>query len=87
MTRKGRERQELFGGEAVLTITDAADGLPMTHGEAVRWLKDHELVHDLGGRAVVIWGDVLEVLRGRTPARRVEPRVDRWATVGRSPLR
>lgn len=85
MTRKAERDRPTPA--TVLGLTAAADELPMGHGAAVKWLREHELVHDLDGRQVVIWGDVLEALRGNGPPTAAQTARDRWATVGRSPLR
>lgn len=62
----------LLGASAVLSVTQAISLLPLGHAAAARWLRRNGLVRDLDGRGAVIWGDVLETLRGEEPGH--EPR-------------
>jgi hypothetical protein len=51
-----------LGAAAVLPEAQAIALLPMNDGEARRWLRYNDLVHDLEGRRVVVWGEVLEAI-------------------------
>jgi hypothetical protein len=47
----------------------------LASADAEDWLHDQGLVHPLGDRELVVWGDVLEALRnvGKRPRQPVEP--------------
>lgn len=63
------ERRAAMGPSAVLSPTKAAELLPVRETEALAWLRGKGLViedPELGD--VVIWGDVLEMLRQQRPA-------------------
>ncbi len=62
-TDAGRERVALLRDAAVLRVGTAEQLLPWSRHVARAFLEDHGLVIDVEGRKVVIWGDVLEVLR------------------------
>ena len=47
----------------MLPEAQAAILLPMNDREARCWLRHNGLVHDLEGRRVVVWGDVLAAIR------------------------
>jgi hypothetical protein len=86
LTKSGRWRVELLGAAAVLSVSDAAELLPGSHARRVAWLKARRLVRDLDGDPVVIWGEVIDVLRGdeRRAHAAIEPaRTDLWATLPR----
>jgi hypothetical protein len=51
-----------LGAAAVLPEAQAVALLPMNDREARRWLRHNGLVHDLEGRRVVVWGEVLAVI-------------------------
>ena len=71
----GRHLNRLAMGEAaILSVPQAVALLPMADPLARRWLHDHDLVHDLAGRGVVIWADVLATIRGRETRSTFEPR-------------
>jgi len=46
----------------VLPVPQAIALLPLSDKEAKEWLEENNLVHQLRGRRVVIWGDVLRQL-------------------------
>jgi hypothetical protein len=81
---------ELLGPHAVLSVFDAAGLLPGAHGGRVAWLIARNLVRDLDGDRVVIWGDVLETLRGDEARARIKPAPtvapNGWATLPRHKL-
>lgn len=52
----------------VLRVSEAARALPIRTADALGWLRSRGLVHDLLGREVVIWADVLVALREGVPA-------------------
>lgn len=60
--------------EAVLSLADVAARLPSPDPEARKWLARHELIRSLAGQQVVIWEDVLTVLRSRSPVDSAPPR-------------
>lgn len=74
-----------LGAAAVLRPSRAAELLPFDSGAALRWLRSQGLVRrvqvpdpeDAIGREleVVVWGDVLSVLRGERPQPRPRSRV------------
>jgi len=75
----------------VLSLQQAARHLPMRDKDALKWLRDRNLVRDLDGRRVIIWGDVLECLRGTTdaadtPTPPTPPRAAKPAAIPRYPL-
>lgn len=49
---------------SVVTVHDAARLLRIRKADAIAWLEQHGLIRDVDGRSRVIWGDVLDVLRG-----------------------
>lgn len=53
-----------LGAAAVVTVATATSLLPLGDKEARTWLRDRGLVRDLLGRQVVVWGDVLDALKG-----------------------
>ena len=62
-----------LGGAAVLSPSRAAELLPVRESEALRWLRDHDLVRTVPGLGeVVVWGDVVAAIQ--TPAAPAEPR-------------
>lgn len=65
--QRAAARLEL-GAAAILSVVTAVALMPLAEADARRWLEEHGLVHDLAGRRVVIWGDVLEALRSHPPA-------------------
>ena len=54
-----------LGEAAVLPLPQVVALIPMADHLVRRWLRNHDLVHDLDGRKVVIWADVLSAIRGR----------------------
>lgn len=52
-----------LGAAAVLPEAQAVALLPMNDREARRWLRHNGLVHDLEGRRVVVWGEVLAAIK------------------------
>jgi hypothetical protein len=86
MTTRDESRLAL-GAAAVMTPRQAAELLPWGDSSALQWLQSRGLVHVVDGRRVVIWGDVLDAIRGRpqdeqvpTPAIRLAPagKAERW---------
>ena len=53
-----------LGREDVLTIAEAARELKLRDADARAWLTQRLLIKDVAGRGRVIWGDVLDALRG-----------------------
>lgn len=70
MSRRNEERLRL-GGAAVLSVSYAAEMLPVRDGDGRAWLRARGLVRQLNGEDVVVWGDVLDALRGDQAAPRV----------------
>lgn len=62
------------GAAAVLPIREAVRLLPGRDAEIRTWLSTHGLVRQLNGADVVIWGDVLEVLRADEEDPKPKPR-------------
>lgn len=52
-----------MGANAVLSLAQAVDLLPLDRVKARQWLKDRQIVRTLAEHEVVIWGDVLDALR------------------------
>lgn len=52
-----------MGANAVLSLAQTVDLLPLGRVDARQWLKSRGLVRTLAEHEVVIWGDVLEALR------------------------
>jgi hypothetical protein len=68
IAHRGGPHEPPASREDVLTITQAAQRLGMRREEARAWLLAHDLVRLVAGEERVIWGDVLDALRG-TPDR------------------
>lgn len=62
MTRRA-ELRAAMGRDALLTPAEAVERLPIRDEEAASWLRREGLVHQLLGREVVVWGDVLDAIR------------------------
>ena len=64
-----------LGEAAVLPVPQAIALLPLADKEARDWLEENNLVHQLRGRRVVIWGDVLKQLTagGEMPSPKRNP--------------
>ena len=63
MRRSDRAQARLAQGPAaVLSVSEASALLPLADGRARHWLKRHDLIRDLDGKPVVLWGDVLAIL-------------------------
>ena len=62
-----------LGANAVLSLAQAVDLLPLDRVKARQWLKDRSLVRTLAEHEVVIWGDVLDALRDGATARQPSP--------------
>ena len=59
-----RDNERLSQGPgAVLSLTRAAELLPLSDAKARRWLRDEGLVRSLVAAEVVIWADVLDHIR------------------------
>lgn len=56
-------RRERLGEAAVFSLSGAAELLPLADADARRWLRDLGIVRHLGGRELVIWGDVVNAIR------------------------
>lgn len=86
MTDSGRWRLELLGPAAVVSLSDAAELLPGGYARRRAWLEARGLVHDLDGDPVVVWGEVVDAVRGDERHARAKPApdpVDPWATAPR----
>ena len=63
IAQSSRHNSRLRLGEAaVLPVPQAIALLPLADKEAKGWLEENNLIHQLRGRRVVIWGDVLRQL-------------------------
>ena len=60
-------RRLALGEAAVLSMSAAAELLPLSDSDARRWLRARGLVRKLEGRDVVIWRDVTETIRAGDP--------------------
>jgi hypothetical protein len=76
MPKRSEERREL-GRDAVIRPSTAAEWLPFSDADALRWLRSKRLIHavpliDEDGEIreveVVIWGEVLDEIAGRRVA-------------------
>lgn len=56
-----------LGSAAVFSLLRAAELLPIADSEARVWLRREGLVRLLGDKEVVVWGEVVERLRGPDP--------------------
>ena len=61
------------GAGAVFTLAKACELLPVTDAVAAADLEAAGLVRTFCGRRVVVWGDVLDHLRGGLPQERRAP--------------
>lgn len=50
----------LLGAAAILSPTRAAELLPMREADGIRWLREQHLIHDLHGKEVVVWQEVID---------------------------
>jgi hypothetical protein len=58
-----------LSGRVVLSLSEAMKRLPIRDKDAKAWLLEQGMVHDLLGRQVVLWADVLKRIRsGDAPA-------------------
>ena len=76
IAQSSRHNSRLRLGEAaVLPVPQAIALLPLADKEAKSWLEENNLVHQLRGRRVVIWGDVLRQLtaEGEVPPPKPQP--------------
>jgi len=48
----------------VLSVAEVARRLGMRREDVALWLRERRLVFDVAGRSRVVWGDVLDALRG-----------------------
>ena len=55
----------VLGEAAVVSVTEAAEWLPLGDRRARAWLRDAGLVRTIDGKAVVRWRDVLRALEDR----------------------
>lgn len=58
------ERRALLGEAAVYSLDDAVSLLPGKRETVVQWLRESQLVRPGPAGDVVVWGDVLAMLRG-----------------------
>ena len=54
--------RRLVAPGAILSVSRAAQLLPIQDTRGRQWLRERGLVRDLDGRPVVLWRDVLEAL-------------------------
>lgn len=54
-----------LGGAGILSVSLAAELLPIGEARARRWLRDRGLIRDLDGTSVVLWADVTAALSGQ----------------------
>lgn len=73
MTDRSQARRQL-GSAAVLSEAEAVALLPCRDSTAREWLRDRGLVRTTGLGKVVIWGEVLEALRGHGAPADPQPR-------------
>lgn len=67
-----------LGGAAVLSPSKAAELLPVRDADGVRWLREHGLVRHIAGLGeVVVWGDVLDLIRAGGAVASERPRSQR----------
>lgn len=76
----------LLGMASVLSPRRAAELLPWRDSEARRWLRAQGLILTVGGRELVIWGDVLEALRREADGPEDPPPTPRVAPLPRVKL-
>jgi hypothetical protein len=62
-----KEMRARLGPAAIITPTVAASWLPLSDADARNWLRQNDLIHDLDGRAVVVWGEVVARVSMDTP--------------------
>ena len=55
----------LLGDAALVSVTEAAEWLPLGDRRGRRWLRKAGLVRTIDGKDVVRWGDVLQAVDGR----------------------
>jgi len=68
MSRSQRHRDRLLQGPgAVFSLAKATELLPMGDQQALGWLVNEGLVHQLDGRGVVVWGEVVDRIRESPP--------------------
>lgn len=75
MTSRRDERIAL-GAAAVVTVHEAVKRLPIADRDAEAFIRERGLIRALQGREVVIWGDVLDALRGAAGAPVLMPYID-----------
>ncbi len=69
MSRSRRHRDRLLQGPgAVFSLARATELLPMGDQQALSWLVNEGLVHQLDGRSVVVWGEVMDRIREQPPS-------------------
>ena len=61
------ERRLALGDAAILSLSAAAELLPIREADARRWLRARGLVRQMDGRDVVLWRDVTEAIRAGDP--------------------
>jgi hypothetical protein len=69
VSRTAAEERLALGSAAVVPLTVAARWLPWGQEDAIAWLRQRGLVREVpdvpgGAREIVIWGEVLDALRG-----------------------
>jgi hypothetical protein len=68
MTSKRKTDRLSLGEAAVYSVNVAVGLLPIADADAREWLERRGLVHDIAGRSVVVWREVLrEVANDRAP--------------------
>ena len=73
-----RTQRAMLGIAAIVSVSQAAEWLPLGDSRARRWLRSAGLIRTLDGKAVVVWGEVVESLRGvvaKVPSRQNGKRV------------
>jgi len=64
MAKSERARKRLLLGAAwVGSPSEAAALAPGADHKAMQYFREHGLIRTLGGKPVVIWGDVLDAIR------------------------
>jgi hypothetical protein len=71
-----RDERIALGAAAVVTVREAVKRLPISDCDAEAFIRERQLVRSLRGREVVIWGDVLDALRGASSAPMLMPYID-----------
>lgn len=81
-----RDRRLLLGRAGVFSVTEAAELLPLSDNDARDWIRGKGLVRRIGGKPLVVWGDVLDALEPDPGLSRREQRRSGCKGIARTPL-